>query len=143
MYEEHASQFHAAQDHAAPVVWVSEPTPAEQVGREADPYDVINFLLKKVEEQQTKLVEQEGYAELQNQEISLLKEQLTAAQHEIEAHIADNEVLMQNALAVEHELDGLKRKANEKPTIKLPFYTEQKLAKLGYSESPLEERQAV
>lgn len=142
MYEEHASEFQAAQEHAAPVVWVSEPAPT-QAGREADPYDVINFLLKKVEEQQAKLSEQEGYAELQSQEISLLKEQLTAAQREIEAHIADNEVLMQNALAVEQELEGLKRKATEKPTIKLPFYTEQKLAKLGYSEAALEERQAV
>lgn len=120
-------------------------------GREADPYEVIDFLLKKAEEQQARLNDHEAFIELQNQELESLKGQLdaTAAElaakkDELERQLADYDVLMQNTLAVEHELDQLRVRATEKPTIKLPFYTEQKLAKLGFGEGhALEEREAV
>lgn len=116
-----------------------------QPSREADPYEVIDFLLKKVEEQQSRLTEQDSFIELQNQEIEGLKGQVEAAKKELEQQLADYDVLMQNTLMVEHELDQLKQKATERPKIQLPFYAEQKLAKLGYGqdEAPLEERQAV
>lgn len=149
MYEEH-HPIHVPQadptlgEQAAPAVWVGEQTHnAEQAGRPADPYDVINFLLKKVEEQQSRLNEQDGYIELQNQETEQLKAQIEAARKELEAQLADYDVLMQNTLVVERELETYKQRATEKPTIQLPFHTEQKLAKLGYGDLALEERQAV
>lgn len=140
MYEHSYPQFQPVEP-TAPVETIE--TPAAEVGREADPYDVINFLLKKVEEQQARLQEQDGYIELQTQEIEQLKGRTEAMQQEIEQQLADYEVLMQNTLAVERELETYKQKSNEKPTIKLPFYAEEKLAKLGYGTEETELRQAV
>lgn len=181
---DHVEQFHGeqAQSHEPQVTTET----SEQPGREADPYEVIEFLLKKVEEQQNKLTEQDGFIELQNQEIETIKAQFetelaavkvelqgtqqsleTTAQNlettgqlldatkvdlenakaELERQLADYDVLMQNTLAVEHELEQVKARATEKPTIKLPFHAEQKLAKLGYGDAApvdiVEERQAV
>lgn len=190
MYEHH--YHHAAPDHVEPFhaeyqqpqepqVTAAQEETSEQPGREADPYEVIDFLLKKVDEQQTKLAEQDGFIELQNQEIDQVKSEvaqiksefestqldlnstkqafetacqaleatkteLETAKLELERQLADYDVLMQNTLAVEHELDQYKAKVTEKPTIKLPFHAEQKLAKLGYGEPQplhLEDREAV
>lgn len=126
------------------VIWVA---PQEAAAKEADPYDVINFLLKKVEDQQSRLSEHEGFAELQNQEIDSLKGDLLAKGQELEATQADYDVMLQNNLAVEHDLEaakkrvleleaeveGYKARAGERPKIQLPFHTEQKLAKLGWN----------
>jgi DNA repair exonuclease SbcCD ATPase subunit len=150
MYEHHHS--HDFNPFAQPEVQVqpAELTTTDEAGREADPYDVINFLLKKVDDQQTRLTEHEGFMELQNQELEQLKAQLEAskqeldaAKREIETHAADYDVLMQNTLAVERELESYKAKSTERPKISLPFHTEQKLAKLGFTPDAVEERQAV
>jgi chromosome segregation ATPase len=179
---DHVEPFHAEyQQPQEPQVMAAQEETSEQPGREADPYEVIDFLLKKVEEQQNKLTEQDGFIELQNQEIEQIKGQfevakveldtaqldlnstkqafetavqaldttkneLENAKLELERQLADYDVLMQNTLAVEHELDQFKAKVTEKPTIKLPFHAEQKLAKLGYGEPQplaLEDREAV
>lgn len=154
MYE-HQNHFQPPQDHAPfriePAQTAPEAPAADeaQPGREADPYEVIDFLLKKVEEQQNRLTEQDGFITLQDQEIEGLKGQLEASKKELEAQLADYDVLMQNTLMVEHELEQFKQKSHERPKIQLPFYAEQKLAKLGYGqdEQPmhehLEARQAV
>jgi hypothetical protein len=127
------------------VIWVAP----QEAQKEADPYDVINFLLKKVEDQQARLAEHEGFAELQNQEIDALKAELAAKGAELEATQADYDVMLQNHLAVEHDLEaarkraleleaeveGFKARAGDRPKIQLPFHTEQKLAKLGYGET--------
>jgi hypothetical protein len=138
------------------VIWVG--SHEGDAGHEADPYDVINFLLKKVEDQQSRIVEHEGFAELQNQEIDQIKAQFEAKRSELEATQADYDVVLQNGLAVERELellrarahdlelelDGFKTRATERPRIQLPFHTEQKLAKLGYGDvEEVMERQAV
>jgi hypothetical protein len=151
MYEHHHSHdFNPYAQQPVQQAELSTPAAATEVGREADPYEVINFLLKKVEDQQTRLTEQEGYIELQNQELEQLKGQFEAtkadldvAKRDLETHAADYEVLMQNTLAVEQELEAFKAKSNERPKISLPFHTEQKLAKLGFNAEELEERQAV
>lgn len=155
----------------SPVIWLEHgegvaPGAEVNVGRQADPEAVIEFLLKKVDEQQaaigeqaTKLEEQatkigeqaariaehEAYAELQGQEIEQLRGQLQVTREELDRQLADYEVVMQNQLATERELDGLKQRATEKPKISLPFHTEQKLAKLGWTEGTDEamEKQAV
>lgn len=149
MYEHHHS--HDFNPYAQqPVQQAELTTPEVEAGREADPYEVINFLLKKVEDQQARITEHEGFIELQNQEVEQLKTQLEttkadldAAKRDAETHAADYEVLMQNTLAVERELETYKAKVNERPKISLPFHTEQKLAKLGFNAEDLEERQAV
>lgn len=133
----------------APVIWLEHGegvAPGHQVavGRQADPEAVIEFLLKKVDEQQTKILDQDGYAELLNQEIDQLRGQLQVTREELDRQLADYEVIMQNQLATERELESYKMRSNEKPKINLPFHTEQKLAKLGWSdvEDPME-KQAV
>lgn len=152
MYEHHHS--HDFNPFAQPEVQVQpvELATTDEAGREADPYEVINFLLKKVEDQQTRLGEHEGFIELQNQELDQIKGQLDASRQELEAakrdletHAADYEVLMQNTLAVERELETYKAKSTERPKISLPFHTEQKLAKLGFSTDAdlVETREAV
>lgn len=149
MYEHHHS--HDFNPYAQqPVQQAELSAPEAEAGREADPYEVINFLLKKVEDQQARITEHEGFIELQNQEVEQLKTQLEttkaeldAAKRDAETHATDYEVLMQNTLAVERELESYKAKANERPKISLPFHTEQKLAKLGFNSEELEERQAV
>lgn len=155
MYEHYTPNHEVSPYHIEPLAATTAPveTPAADAapGREADPYEVIDFLLKKAEEQQARLNDHEAFIELQNQELETLKAQLevtsaelVAKKDELERQLADYDVLMQNTLAVEHELDQLRVRATEKPTIKLPFYTEQKLAKLGFGEGQaLEERQAV
>ena len=152
MYEHHHSHDFNPYAQQAPVQPAELDAPAEaaEAGREADPYEVINFLLKKVEDQQARITEHEGFIELQNQELDSLKagmeaskQELDAAKRELEAQVADYEVLMQNTLAVERELETYKAKSNERPKISLPFHTEQKLAKLGFSTEVVEERQAV
>ncbi len=131
------SRHHAAEmaePMSAPVIWLERPAadgPAND-GTPADPYDVINFLLKKVEDQHGRIAEHEGFIELLTGEIDQLKGQLEASSMEIERQLADYEVLMQNALATEQALDQLRNRATAKPTIALPFHTEQRLAKLGY-----------
>ena len=129
------------------VIWVGDQD--GDAAREADPYDVINFLLKKIEEQQARLTEHEGFADLQNQEIEQIKGLLEAKRHELEITQADYDVVLQNGLAVERdlelargraleleaELEGLKVRVIERPRIQLPFHTEQKLAKLGYGDA--------
>jgi len=146
MYEDnHHPEMYAPEAPVAAepqVIWMAhadEGTPA----READPYDVINFLLKKVEEQQSRLTEIDGYVELQTQEIEQLRGQVEVTRKELDTQIADYEVLLQNTLGVERELEAFKQKAGERPKISLPFHTEQKLAKLGYTEDVVTERQAV
>jgi hypothetical protein len=154
MYEHHYSHDfnpYAQQETVQPAELATElPVDAADAGREADPYEVINFLLKKVEDQQIRLTEQEGYIELQTQEVDSLKGQLEAtkadldaAKRDAETHAADYEVLMQNTLAVEQELEAFKVRSNERPKISLPFHTEQKLAKLGFNTDELVEREAV
>lgn len=179
---DHVEHFHGEQAQSEEPQASASPEASEQPGREADPYEVIEFLLKKVDEQQNKLTEQDGFIELQNQEIEQFKAQVEATKAELattqqslettaqtleatqatleatkadletsklelERQLADYDVLMQNTLAVEHELEQLKARQTEKPTIKLPFHAEQKLAKLGYGDPQpvdlVEERQAV
>lgn len=122
---------------------VAETPTLDAAGRPADPYDVIAFLLKKVEEHEKKIADQDAFIELQNQELEQAKAELLGARQELETQLADYDVLMQNTLTVEQELEGFKQKAHAKPTIQLPFYAEQKLAKLGYEPADLAERQAV
>jgi chromosome segregation ATPase len=151
MYEHHHSHdFNPYAQQAEQVQPAELAAPSQEPGREADPYEVINFLLKKVEEQQTRITEHEGFIELMNQETEQLKGQLEASQQalestqrELETQVADYDVLMQNTLAVERELESFKAKVSERPKISLPFHTEQKLAKLGFSAEGLEEREAV
>jgi hypothetical protein len=150
MYEHHHSHDFNPYAQQAPVQPAELDAPAPEAGREADPYEVINFLLKKVEDQQSRITEHEGFIELQQAELEQLKGQLDeskqaldAAKREAETHATDYEVLMQNTLAVERELETYKAKSNERPKISLPFHTEQKLAKLGFSTEGLEEREAV
>jgi ribosomal protein L16 Arg81 hydroxylase len=159
MYEHHHPYHEIAPqpaELAQPVAVEAPAETAEVAGREADPYEVIDFLLKKVEEHESRLAEKdarlkehEGYMELQQQELEQLKAQLDVARNELEQQLGDYEVLMQNTLAVERELESYKQKSQERPKISLPFYTEQKLAKLGYGSetvempAPIEERQAV
>ncbi|MEB3196501.1 MAG: hypothetical protein VKP62_04785 [Candidatus Sericytochromatia bacterium] len=125
------------------VIWLDKPTtdeapaPAvdardEQGGLEADPQDVIQFLLKKIDEQQAKLSDQEGYVDLMQQELDQLRGQLQVAREELDRQLADYEVMLQNLLAAEREVEVYKQKAQAKQTIQLPFYAEEKLAKLGY-----------
>lgn len=119
-------------------------------GAEADPHDVIAFLLAKVEDQQAALASAnqtgaELKARLQAAESQLAglearlgeaRAERDAARAELTAAQADNEVLLQNALAVEQEIEALKQVAAqppERPTIKLPFHQEQTLQKLGYA----------
>lgn len=108
---------------------------------EADPLDVIHFLLTRIEDQQAHLTEAEGFAELQNQEIDQLRARVQALETECAQARADHEVLMENALAAERELEAFRLKAQERPTIQLPFQTEQRLARLGYRPEGI--RQAV
>ncbi|MDB5101983.1 MAG: hypothetical protein JWM80_6404 [Cyanobacteria bacterium RYN_339] len=145
MYD-HFEQTMEAPAASPQVIWVA---PQEATAKEADPYDVINFLLKKVEDQQARLTEHEGFAELQNQEIDIIKSALEAKSQELEATQADYDVMLQNGLAIEHdlegarqrameleaELEGFKARAGDRPKIQLPFHTEQKLAKLGYGDT--------
>lgn len=132
----------------------AEPTPVE--GAEADPHDVIAFLLAKVEDQQAALTAaQADRAELQGR-LAQTEAHLAAAEAraveaaaardaaraELATAQADNEILLQNALAVEQELDALKKLAAqppERPTIKLPFHQEQTLQKLGYAPRPAQQ----
>jgi hypothetical protein len=100
-------------------------------------------LLKKAEEQNTRILEQDGFIELQHQELEQLKVRLDSAQQELEAQMADYEILMQNTLAAEQELENHRQRLTAKPTINLPVFTEQKLAKLGYEPTQLEDRVAV
>lgn len=144
----------AVEEALPQVIWVGQDAPP---AKEADPYDVINFLLKKVEDQQARISEHEGFAELQNQEIEQLKAQLDAKSVELTTTQVDYDVVLQNGLAVERdleqaraqvealnaELDGLKVRTQERPRIQLPFHTEQKLAKLGYEADPAASLQAV
>lgn len=132
-----------------PVIWLEHgegvaPGCEIPVARERDPEAVIEFLLKKVDEQQAKLGEQDAYAELLNQEVEQLRGQLQVTREELDRQLADYEVMMQNALATERELESYKQRATEKPKISLPFHTEQKLAKLGWTDGDLAvEAQAV
>ena len=132
-----------------PVIWLEHgegvaPGAEVQGPRQADPEAVIEFLLKKVDEQQAKLAEQDAYAELLTQEVDQLRGQLQVTREELDRQLADYEVMMQNQLATERELESYKQRSTEKPKINLPFHTEQKLAKLGWSdvEDPTE-KQAV
>jgi hypothetical protein len=130
------------------VIWMGTTPEAAAATREADPYDVINFLLKKVEDQQARISEHEDFAELQNQEIEGLKSELEAKRQELESTQAEYDVQLQNMLAVEHELENVREQAREmeveleghrnrqgeRPKIQLPFHPEQNLAKLGYGD---------
>ena len=61
MYEHHYSHDFNPYAQQEPVQPAELSTPESvEAGREADPYEVINFLLKKVEDQQIRLTEQEG-----------------------------------------------------------------------------------
>ncbi|MEB3285781.1 MAG: hypothetical protein VKN33_10890 [Candidatus Sericytochromatia bacterium] len=130
-------QSGAQQDDPEPaVIWLEsaekiQPEP-ERRGLEADPEHVIHFLLKKIDESQAKLSEQDAYADLLQQELEQVRGQLQVAREELDRQLADYEVVMQNALSTEQELETYKRKAQTKQTIQLPFYAEEKLAKLGY-----------
>lgn len=123
------------------VIWLDGPEPAaempERRGLEADPEHVIHFLLKKIDEHQAKLQEQEAYSELLQQELEEVRGQFQVAREELDRQLADYEVVMQNALATERELEAFKQKAQAKQTIQLPFYAEEKLAKLGYDAAGL------
>jgi hypothetical protein len=66
------------------------------------------------------------------QELEQVRGQLQVAREELDRQLADYEVVMQNALTTERELEALKQKVQTKQTIQLPFYAEEKLAKLGY-----------
>lgn len=118
------------------VIWLegsnaSDITP-ERRGLEADPEHVIHFLLKKIDEHQAKLAEQDAYADLLQQELEQVRVQLQGTREELDRQLADYEVVMQNALNTERELESLRQKLQTKQTIQLPFYAEEKLAKLGY-----------
>ncbi|MFN3431423.1 MAG: hypothetical protein ACK46X_15905, partial [Candidatus Sericytochromatia bacterium] len=76
MYEHHHSHDFNPYAQQAPVQPAELDAPAPEAGREADPYEVINFLLKKVEDQQSRLSEHEGFIELQQAELDQLKGQL-------------------------------------------------------------------
>lgn len=120
------------------VIWLDGATPSaapavERRGIEADPEHVIAFLLKKIDEQQARITDQEAYAELLQQEIEQVRGQLQVTREELDRQLGDYEVLMQNSLAAERELEKQKQAAAVKKTIQLPFYAEEKLTKLGYS----------
>ncbi len=132
-----------------PVIWLEHgegvaPGADVPVARERDPEAVIEFLLKKVDEQQGKIADQDAYTELLNQEVEQLRGQLQVTREELDRQLSDYEVMMQNALATERELESFKQRVSEKPKISLPFHTEQKLAKLGWTDSdPAMEAKAV
>lgn len=107
-----ATQVSAAELDGPQVIWMGTEGQGADT-READPYDVINFLLKKVEDQQTRIGEHEGFAELMNQELDQLKGKLDAKSYELETTQADYDVQLQNALAVEHELEGARARLAE------------------------------
>jgi hypothetical protein len=119
------------------VIWLDgaqAPGPVEERrGCEADPEHVIAFLLRKIDEQQGRLNDQDAYSELLQQELEQLRGQLQVTREELDRQLADYEVLMQNSLATERELEQHRAAAATKKTIQLPFYAEEKLAKLGYS----------
>jgi small-conductance mechanosensitive channel len=118
------------------VIWLGGAAPApleERRGCEADPEHVIAFLLKKLDEHQARLNDQDAYAELLQQELEQVRGQLQVTREELDRQLADYDVLMQNSLATERELEQHKAVAASKKTIQLPFYAEEKLAKLGYS----------
>jgi len=107
--------------------------------RDADPYAVIEFLLKKIEEQQQRVGELDAYQELLNTEVEALKSQLHTSRSELEQQLSDYDVLMQNSLVQEQELESLRAAVREhqqkqaQPRIQLPFHTSQRLANLGFS----------
>lgn len=120
------------------VIWLdgsaAPPAPVEERrGLEADPEHVIAFLLKKIDEQQARIADQEAYGELLQQELDQVRGQLQVTREELDRQLADYEVMMQNSLAAERELELQKQAAATKKTIQLPFYAEEKLSKLGYS----------
>ncbi|MEB3220739.1 MAG: hypothetical protein VKS61_01545 [Candidatus Sericytochromatia bacterium] len=119
------------------VIWLdgakAQASGDDRRGCEADPEHVIAFLLKKIDEQQARSADQDAYAELLQQELDQLRGQLQVTREELDRQLADYEVLMQNSLATERELEQHKVVAASRKTIQLPFYAEEKLAKLGYS----------
>lgn len=134
------TQHAAANESSEPaVIWLDGPENSanipERRGLEADPEHVIHFLLKKIDEHQAQLQEQEAYSDLLQQELEQVRGQLQVTREELDRQLADYEVMMQNALATERELEALKQKSQAKQTIQLPFYAEEKLAKLGYDGS--------
>lgn len=95
-----------------------------------------------------KAADHDALVEVLNVEIDQLRGQLQVTREELDRQLADYEVVMQNALATERdldarkreleasmlELDAMKQRSAEKPKISLPFHTEQKLAKLGWTD---------
>ena len=136
-----------------PIVWLEHgegvaPGAVIQAPPERDAQAVIEFLLKKVEEHEAQAANHEALVEVLNVEIDQLRGQLQVTREELDRQLADYEVVMQNALATERdldarkreleasmlELDAMKQRSAEKPKISLPFHTEQKLAKLGWTD---------
>ncbi len=118
---------------------VHQPEAAASAAHDADPYAVIEFLLKKIEEQQHRIGELDAYQELLNTEVEALKSQLHTSRNELEQQLADYDVLMQNSLVQEQELESLRAVVREhqqkqaQPRIQLPFHTSQRLANLGFN----------
>jgi hypothetical protein len=105
--------------------------PVESV--EADPEEVIEFLLETLEEKETQ------YQRLTDENKSL-KNLLSNKELELITLQEQHETLLNNQLTFEKELETAKDMAAQvqqtTKTIQLPFQTERKLAKWGYPKRP-------